>query len=207
VRTDPVPEVRGWALRSLHWIGTERARRTAIVTSAGDRDERIHRLVTELFPDRVLAAIEEREPPQRFGEPRLAPLGLETQREDPSADSRRDPSRPLRLGGWLTASSSYGLTVALALLMLAIEPSVGAPQLIPVIGPVVSVALFESDEFVAVYAVGLVCAVAQLVGLAVAIAGEAQRSRLARDDRRRRWARWRVAAGPAGPGAAFSLAF
>lgn len=150
LRSDPVPEVRGWTVRALHQIGTPEAVRAVVAAARDDPDERVRTMATQLAgPSQQPTASEAAAPPgfQTQTGWQAAPQQVQVRPTRP-----RIPGRGLRVGGVVTLSTTYGLAllVGLALLTAGDDPDPytgesltnrvewGWKLLLPIVGPAVA---------------------------------------------------------------------
>jgi MFS family permease len=165
-RSDPRPEVRGWAMRSLSEFGTPEAVEVLRVASQSDADQRVRSLAGQLLASHGVAAA----PPPVAPPPVAVPAqpvpaqppapGVVVQQPVPQAQIAVPPQslgpdpmairqarrvgRGFRLAGWLT----FGTTYVLSLSTMAFGEEYTIPAFVPLIGPLISGALLLSNSYV-----------------------------------------------------------
>jgi hypothetical protein len=184
LRSDPVAEVRGWAVRALHQIGTPEA--TAAVSGAarGDADERVRSLASRLsgVPAAVPSAFDGAPQPQaqlQTYTPYPETYGIQGQSPYRHSGRARRPGFGLRLAGWITFGVTYGMSFLAAVGVTIADAEEGWPLFLPLVGPaIVGTQVWADDEDLA--GVGIltwVISLAQIAGFTMALIGHVRRSR------------------------------
>ena len=174
LRSDPSPEVRGWAIRALMAIGTPEARSAVATAAQQDSDERVRSLAVEQLGTAASAPWSPSEataPPQQ----RRGPFGpgIRQRRQ------RRHPGLGLLIAGW----SVFGVTYLASLIAGAATTAEGDdstwPLFLPVAGPIIEAAFIWDDPWgiAPLGALALLDGLAQIAGLTLAIIGHVRRSR------------------------------
>lgn len=179
LRSDPTPEVRGWAARALAQIGSARARAALAHAAQHDGDERVRRLAAQLSSQVTTSPFE----PSPGSTP-----GLVVVRQNPfSPFAPYRPRRPglaLIIAGWATFGVTY-LASSIAGAASLVDGAEGTWSLfIPAVGPLVEIGLMYRaeddalDALLAPLAVLLALdAAAQMVGIALGTLGLVRRHR------------------------------
>lgn len=134
LRNDPDPSVRGWAVRALHQLDTPEARAALVQAARADADARVRSLAVRLGGPAAARAAEAREAapalPRTLRAGELGPSAEEMQQ----ASEGRSRERRMIIAGWTTFGVTYGLSLLVGLVMTGIEPELGWPMLLPLIG-------------------------------------------------------------------------
>jgi hypothetical protein len=178
LRTDPSPEVRGWAVRALAQIGSASARAALAQTAQQDADERVRRLAIQLSGQVTESPFEA-----------TAPGPVVVSRGPgghflPMPPRQRRPGLALIIVGWAAFGVSY-LASSIAGAASLAEGAEGTWSLfIPAVGPFVEIGLLYRynedpvDDFLAPLAVLLALdAAVQMVGIALGTLGLVRRHR------------------------------
>lgn len=202
LRADPVPEVRGWAVRALDSIGTPEARAALASAAQDDPDERVRAVAARLAG--VAPAPGPQAGPASPFEAQPAPAPAPAVQQPyapyaayPPAYLHRRPSVPgrgLRIGGIVVTSVSYGLALIVGLALISSgaedEYGYGEPELIdfgwkmllPIVGPGVAAATNDFHEAQIPFWIWSLAEVAGVTLLAVGYARRARHQREQADD-------------------------
>jgi hypothetical protein len=196
--SDPVPEVRGWALRALARIGGTEANDAISAAASHDADDRVRALAAG-----VLGIPTPPAPPEPAA---LSPRAAAPRRDalvSRTAARTRDPGRELRAGGWATMGGTYMMSLLAAVFVASYGRAEESwPLFLPIVGPAIFGSLEIADGESMVGILSWIDSLAQVAGFVLALVGHARGSR-ARRERERARADYRihlVAAGPGGSG-------
>ncbi len=190
LHTDPVPEVRGWAVRALHDIGNPEGRAAVVTAAREDPDERVRTMAGRL--EGVSSA---QPPPYTPAPAQVQPLGAQYPQYAPGYPQYRLPQRPqrvpgrgLRVGGIITTSVSYGLALLVGISLLSVEGDEwddassehdwGWKLMLPIVGPAVAATTNDANEASVVF---WVWSAAQIAGVTLLAVGYARRARHRRE--------------------------
>jgi hypothetical protein len=200
LRADPVPEVRGWAVRALDSIGTPEARAALATAAQNDPDVRVRSVAAQLAG--VAAAPGPQPGPaspfeaQAVAQPAPAPVVQQPYTPysayPPSYFQRRPsiPGRGLRIGGIVVTSVSYGLALIVGLALISAgaedEYGYGEPELVdfgwkmllPIVGPGVAAATNDFHEAQIPF---WIWSLAEVAGVTLLAVGYARRARYLRE--------------------------
>ena len=186
LRSDPLPEVRGWAVRALHDIGAPEGRAAIVTAAREDPDERVRAMAARL--EGVTPAQPAPPPPARpvtqpaYAAPAYAPP------PPPRPQRVRVPGRGLRLSGIITTSVTYGMALIIGLSLLSVDDTEwddattehqwGWKLLLPVVGPAVAASTEDAEGAEVVL---WMWTAAQILGITLMSVGFAQRARWRRE--------------------------
>jgi hypothetical protein len=198
LRSDPVAEVRGWALRALARIGGTDANEAISAAASNDADDRVRALAAG-----VLGIPTPPAPPVPVA---LSPRAAAPRRDalvSRTAARTRDPGRELRAGGWATMGGTYMMSLLAAVFVASYGRAEESwPLFLPIVGPAIFGSLEIADGETMVGLLSWVDSLAQVAGFVLALVGHAQGSRARRERERARAGRRveLIAAGPGGSG-------
>lgn len=222
LQSDPVPEVRGWAARSLSSIGTPEAVNALESAARSDTDERVRQLASPALG--AQASQPSQTPVQTLPTPApaaSASVSVQVQTapaayggtEDLLTLRRARRGRTLMIVGWSAFGGSYLTSMLAGGLMLDDDADAAWWLFVPLFGPAVYGTKFmgyAEDAWIfgpIVYLVGVVFwieAIIQIGALSLAITGHVLRARSRSQERaaaRQQRRRLNFAfVGPAGPG-------
>ncbi len=227
VRSDPVPEVRGWVVRSLYDLGTPEARAAVVEAARNDPDERVRTMAARLAGVRATQPTPSpfSTPPQT---PQPAPMTFQPQPQPVAAPTihyqrRSDPGRRLRLAGWIITGVSYGLALLTGIAMLAADDEYdeyydyddtdytdwGWKMLLPLVGPAVAATTNRDTTDDGVISMCWIWSLIQATGVVLLSVGYARRAshRGESEESRERSDTFGVAMLPGGPGGPAGLTF
>jgi len=218
LRTDPVPEVRGWAVRALHELGTPEARAAVVTASREDPDERVRAMAAQIagvtpagLPSPYPVA-----PPQQ-PQPQAQAPGFAAQPLSRGFGFRQrrpsEPGRSLRLAGWIITGVSYGLALLTGIAMMTTEEDEysdtdyldwGWKMMLPIVGPAVASTTNGDEIESGATVIFWLWSAAQVAGVVLLAVGYARRSRARREaeegEEEARTRSFGFAVTPGGPG-------
>lgn len=226
LQRDPIPEVRGWAARSLASMGTPEAAAALESAARADTDERVRQLASEsLSPPSTQPQMQNPVPEAQATAPApeaTATVSLQLQAAPPTQESTTDllvqrrtrGARIMLIVGWAALGGFYGTSLLAGGMMMDDDPDEAWWLFVPLIGPAVYGTKFmgyADDAWIfgpIVYLVGVffwIETLAQIGALSLAIAGHVRRARLSqvREQAAARQRRRPISfafVGPAGPG-------